>query len=84
MNRFEWTQINGRVVLKQDFSHLENLELMKLLNHSHEVIKDSGERDIIVITNMDDVVFDAQSAKQFCKLLEAFLKMVIILGDVLY
>lgn len=70
MNRFEWLEINGKIILRQDFSHLKNVELMNFFNTSHDVIKDRGEKNIIVVTNMDDVIFDEHAAKQFCKLLE--------------
>ncbi len=70
INRFEWTDINGRTVLKQDFSHLKQAELMKFLNFSHELIKDRNEKNIIVVTNADQTIFDHQVMKHFGKICE--------------
>lgn len=70
MNRFEWLELEGKTILKQDFSNLNSLELMKFLNHSHDLIKDRGEKDIIVVTNAEQVMFDHQVVKQFCKICE--------------
>lgn len=70
MNRFEWLDIDGKTVLKQDFSNLEHLDIMKFLNHSHDLIKDRGEKDIIVVTNMDHVTFDQQVMRHFSRVCE--------------
>lgn len=70
MERFQWTEVHGKIVLKQDFSNLQHLELMKFLNHSHDMIKERGESDIIVVTNLENVVFDHQVIKHFCKVCE--------------
>ncbi len=69
-NRFEWLELEGQTILMQDFSNLEGLELMKFLNHSHDLIKDRGDKDIIVVTNVNKVVFDSQITKHFSKVLE--------------
>lgn len=69
-NRFEWVELDGFSVLMQDFSNLEGLELMKFLNHSHDLIKDRGEKDIVVVTNVEKVLFDHQIIKHFSKILE--------------
>lgn len=70
MERLEWTEVHGKTVLKQDFSHLEHLDIMRLLTKSHEAIVERGEKDIIVITDLKDVVFDHQVVKHFCKICE--------------
>lgn len=70
MERFQWTEVHGRIVLKQDFSNLEHLELMKYLDQCHELIKAKGASDIILVTNLDNVGLDHQVVKHFCKICE--------------
>lgn len=70
MNRFEWIEIEGKTILKQDFSNLEHLEIMKFLNHSHDIIKDRGEKNIIVVSNISKVNFDHQIMQHFSKICE--------------
>lgn len=70
MNHFEWLEIDGKTVLKQDFSYMDHLEIMKFLNHSHDLIKDKGERDIIVVTNLAGVNFDQQVMRHFSRVCE--------------
>lgn len=70
MERFQWTEVHGKVVLKQDFSNLEHLELMNYLGRSHDLIKARGAADIILVTNLDNVVLDHQVIKHFCKICE--------------
>lgn len=69
-NRFQWMEVNGRTVLKQDFSNLKQTDLMKFLNMSHELIKDRDEKGIIVVTNADQAVFDHQVMKHFSRICE--------------
>lgn len=71
MERLEWTEVHGKTVLKQDFSHLEHLDIMRLMDKSHEEIEARGEKGIIVVTNLKDVVFDHQVVKHFCKICES-------------
>lgn len=70
MERFQWTEVHGKVVLKQDFSNLQQLELMKLLSDSHQMIKERGEEGIIIVTNLENVVFDHSVVKHFSKITE--------------
>lgn len=70
MARFEWSTINEKLVLKQDFSTLSGEELMKALQQSHLEIKSKGNRKIVVITNIRDLKFDRHVTKAFEELSE--------------
>jgi len=65
MDRFQWTTVNGKTVLKQDFSDLGRDEMKDYLIKSHEVIKAKGKRDIVVMTNIRNLKFDRQITKAF-------------------
>lgn len=70
MNRFNWIEINNKVVLKQDFSNLNGTDLSQMLKKCPDVIKARGTADVIVITNVEGVIFSAEILEQFCKIFE--------------
>lgn len=70
MDRFNWIEINNKVVLKQNFSNLNSKELSQMLKQSNEVIKERGTADVIVVTNVEGVIFSAEALEQFRKIFE--------------
>ena len=70
MNRFNWIEVNNMVILKQNFSNLNDLELSQMLKKSNDTLKERGESEVIVVTNADGVIFSAETLDQICKIFE--------------
>lgn len=65
MSRFEWKHISGKHVLKQDFSGLGGKDLLDALHESHETIRNRGQKEIVVMTNIKNLHFDKEVTKAF-------------------
>ncbi|MDK2865921.1 MAG: hypothetical protein PWP51_741 [Clostridiales bacterium] len=65
MERLKWETDKGYNVLKVDFSNLDQDALIDAFDVTHHEIVNSGEENIVVITNIENVMFDRKVTRLF-------------------
>ncbi|MCK8059995.1 MULTISPECIES: hypothetical protein [unclassified Fusibacter] len=63
MERFKWSTYDGKLVLRQDFSGLSSDELLNMFKESQQIIRERGQRELIVITNLKNARFNKAATK---------------------
>jgi len=83
MERFRWEGIGNRIVLKQDFSDLNNIEVKKYIKKAENMIKNRGVKNIIVLANVKNINIDKYTLKiienSYCQN-KGYIERVIIYG----
>ena len=64
-NRIKWETTNGQKVLKLDFSNLNGIDFLEAMEKSHEIIVSQDCENLIVMTDIYNVIFDRKTIKQF-------------------
>ncbi len=83
MTRFKWISNSNHTVLRQDFSGLTSVDLAPVIEQCHEEVKKKGKKDIIILTNIENIKFDRNTTHLFQELMtknKPFVKESCIYG----
>ena len=64
-DRIKCETYNGNDVLKLDFSNLNGFDFLEAMEKSHEIIASKGSENLIVMTDIHNVILDRKTTKLF-------------------